>query len=308
MLGCRAWTLPATGWSGRRLCRRGGHPSWTRASVSLSSIAGGPLLVLAGPGTGKTTTLVEAAVARVRAGIPVDQLLMLTFSRRAAAELRARVTARLGGTVREPIARTFHSYAFGILRMAAVDGAAPPPRLLSGPEQDLVLRELIDGDLERGSHSWPVELRPALRTRGFAAELRDLLLRAVERGLTGPQLAELGRRQRRPDWVAAGSFLQQYLDVTALAHPGAWDPAELIQAAVDVLRTDPTLLSHERRRRRRIFVDEYQDTDPAQTDLLGLVGGGRRRNRRSRRSGPVHLRLPRRGRVRSARDAGPIRR
>ena len=59
---------------------------------------GGPLLVLAGPGTGKTTTLVEAAVARVRDGVPIEQLLMLTFSRRAAAELRARVTARLGGT------------------------------------------------------------------------------------------------------------------------------------------------------------------------------------------------------------------
>src|SRR5205814_2280304 len=122
---------------------------------------GGPLLVLAGPGTGKTATLVEAAAARVRAGVPIEQLLMLTFSRRAAAELRARVTARLGGTVREPVARTFHSYAFGLLRMAALDGGAPPPRLLSGPEQDLVLRELIDGDLEGGSHAWPVELRPA---------------------------------------------------------------------------------------------------------------------------------------------------
>ncbi len=236
--------------------------------------AGGPLLVLAGPGTGKTTTLVEAAVARVRAGVPIEQLLMLTFSRRAAAELRARVTARLGGTVREPIARTLHSYAFGILRMAAVAAGAPPPRLLSGPEQDLVLRELIAGDLERGNHTWPRELTPALHTRGFAAELRDLLLRAVERGLTGPQLAEVGRRQDRPDWVAAGSFLQQYLDVTALARPGAWDPAELIQAAVDALRADPALLSQERRRRRRIYVDEYQDTDPAQTDLLALVGEG----------------------------------
>jgi superfamily I DNA/RNA helicase len=70
---------------------------------------GGPLLVLAGPGTGKTTTLVEAAVARVEAGVPVEQILMLTFSRRAAGELRDRVTARLNRTEREPVARTLQS-------------------------------------------------------------------------------------------------------------------------------------------------------------------------------------------------------
>ncbi|MGH8862639.1 MAG: UvrD-helicase domain-containing protein, partial [Jatrophihabitantaceae bacterium] len=103
---------------------------------------GGPLLVLAGPGTGKTTTLVEAAVARVEAGVPVDEILMLTFSRRAAGELRDRITARLGRTVREPLARTLHSYAFGVLRMANVAQGLPAPRLLSGPEQDVILREL----------------------------------------------------------------------------------------------------------------------------------------------------------------------
>ncbi|MDT4948548.1 MAG: hypothetical protein QOJ37_1143, partial [Pseudonocardiales bacterium] len=54
----------------------------------------GPLLVLAGPGTGKTTTLVESVVARVGAGVPVGQVLMLTFSRRAAGEMRDRVAAR----------------------------------------------------------------------------------------------------------------------------------------------------------------------------------------------------------------------
>ena len=93
--------------------------------------------MLAGPGTGKTTTLVEAAVARVAAGVPVDQILMLTFSRRAAGELRDRITARLGRTVREPVARTLHSYAFGVLRMATSPQALPAPRLLSGPEQDI---------------------------------------------------------------------------------------------------------------------------------------------------------------------------
>ena len=105
--------------------------------------AGGPLLVLAGPGTGKTTTLVEAAVARVDAGVPVEHLLMLTFSRRAAGELRDRVAARLGRTVREPIARTIHSYAFGVLRLANAARGLPAPRLLAAAEQDVVLRDLL---------------------------------------------------------------------------------------------------------------------------------------------------------------------
>ncbi|MBN9618160.1 MAG: UvrD-helicase domain-containing protein, partial [Actinobacteria bacterium] len=95
---------------------------------------GGPLLVLAGPGTGKTTTLVEAAVARVARGVPVEQLLMVTFSRRAAAELRDRVAARLDRTIREPVARTLHSYAFGVLRMAAQRRGEPTPRLLAAAE------------------------------------------------------------------------------------------------------------------------------------------------------------------------------
>jgi superfamily I DNA/RNA helicase/RecB family exonuclease len=232
--------------------------------------AGGPLLVLAGPGTGKTTTLVEAAVARVEAGTPIEQLLMLTFGRRAAGELRDRITARLGGTVREPVARTFHSYAFGVLRLAAIAERLPAPRLLSGPEQDVILRELVSGDLSR----WPAALRPALGTRAFAGELRDLLLRAVERGLDGPSLAALGRQRGREDWVAAGGFLQEYLDVTSLARPGAWDPAELIQAATDALLADPSLLARERAQRRRILVDEYQDTDPAQAELLALLADG----------------------------------
>ena len=127
---------------------------------------------------------------------------MLTFSRRAAGELRDRVTARLGRTVREPVARTLHSYAFGVLRMANVAQGLPAPRLLSGPEQDVILRELL---AERDPAPWPAELRPALRTRAFAGELRDLLMRAVERGLDGAGAGPARARARsRADWVAAG--------------------------------------------------------------------------------------------------------
>lgn len=78
---------------------------------------GGPLLVLAGPGTGKTTTIVEAIVDRVEnRGMDPAHVLVLTFSRKAAQELRERITARLRRTIREPLALTFHSYAYALIR------------------------------------------------------------------------------------------------------------------------------------------------------------------------------------------------
>lgn len=239
---------------------------------------GGPLLVLAGPGTGKTTTLVEAVVDRVeRDGLDPEQVLVLTFSRRAAAELRDRIAVRLGRTVREPLARTFHSYAFGLLRREAVRDGLQQPRLLSGAEQDLLIRELLRGELEElGADYWPAVLRPALPTRGFAEELRDLLMRSIERGLSPNALAALGRRAGRDDWVAVARFASQYAGVTALRQPPAYDPAELVRTAVDLLRSDPALLAAERADRAFVVVDEYQDADPAQEELLALLAGGGR--------------------------------
>jgi superfamily I DNA/RNA helicase len=239
----------------------------------------GPLVVLAGPGTGKTTTLVEAVVQRVeQRGVPAENVLVLTFSRRAAGEIRDRIAARLQRTVREPVARTFHSYAFGLLRIAAVHNRTPTPRLLAGPEQDMVIRELLAGDAAGdptlGPRPWPDSVAAALGTRGFAGELRDLLLRSVERGIDGDELSRRGRERGRPDWVRAGVFLEQYQQVTSFAHDAAYDPADLIQAAIDALESNPELLRAERAARRRIFVDEYQDTDPAQARLLELISAG----------------------------------
>ena len=181
-----------------------GAPVLDDAQRAVVAHRGGPLLVLAGPGTGKTTTVVEAVAARIDEGADAEQVLVLTFGRRAAAELRARITARLGRATKEPLARTFHSYAFGLLRREAALRGEPAPRLLSGPEQDLLVRDLLAGDLEGGARGWPQRLHAALPTRGFAQELRDLVMRAYERGVRPTELERLGRAEGRDDWRAAG--------------------------------------------------------------------------------------------------------
>ncbi|HEX2073791.1 MAG TPA: ATP-dependent DNA helicase [Geodermatophilus sp.] len=240
----------------------------------------GPLLVLAGPGTGKTTTIVEAVAARIDRGVEPERILVLTFSRKAAAELRTRITGRVARTIREPLARTFHSYAYGVLRRAALLRGEPPPRLLTSAEQDAVVAELLRGDVEEeGAVRWPASLAPALSTAGFRTELRELLLRATERGVGSEQLAAWGRETGREHWVHAAAFQEQYEGVTAFSTAGrgeasGYDPAELVRAAIAELVDDPELLRQERERASWLFVDEYQDTDPAQVELLDLLAGG----------------------------------
>ncbi|MGY1719610.1 ATP-dependent helicase [Blastococcus sp. SYSU DS0552] len=241
---------------------------------------GGPLLVLAGPGTGKTTTIVEAVATRIDAGVDPEQILVLTFSRKAAAELRTRITSRVARTIREPLARTFHSYAYGVLRRAAVLRGDPPPRLLTSAEQDAVVAELLRGDAEgEGTVRWPDDLAPALGTEGFRSELRELLLRATERGVDAERLAAWGRETGREHWVHAAAFQQQYENVSdfwvaSRGDASGYDPAELVRQAILELTGDPELLRQERERARWLFVDEYQDTDPAQVELLELLAGG----------------------------------
>ncbi len=237
------------------------------------------LRVLAGPGTGKTATLVEAVAQRITdRGVPPEQILVLTYSRRAATELSGRILARLRLTTRVPLVRTLHSYAFSLVRAEAARRGEPPPRLISAAESDQVIRELLAGHHQDGGGPWPEFLHRALTLRGFAASVRDLLARTTERGLGPADLRALGRRLHRPEWVALGSFGAEYsrvLDLQAgtTRQGQPLDQAELMGVALGLLRVDRTLAA-EQSRIRRIFVDEYQDVDPAQAALIETLAAG----------------------------------
>ena len=256
---------------------RGGEaPTLDTAQQAVVDHGGGPLLVLAGPGTGKTTTIVETVADRItNRGIDPERVLVLTFSRKAAEELRERITARLHRTTREPLALTFHSYAYALVRREFVLAGDEPPGLLSGPEQLLEVRRMLRGEAEDGGRRWPERLRSALAARGFAVELRDFLLRAAERGLDGRGLARLGAQRGRDDWQAAGDFLDRYAARFDLAPVPAYDYAEIIRIAAGLL-DHGAVRDRERKAYDVVMVDEYQDTDPAQEELLhALAGDGR---------------------------------
>jgi len=250
----------------------------------VARVAGGgdrALLVLGAPGTGKTTVAVEAVAAAVARGdLAPEDVLVLAASRRSAAELRDRLSARLQLTSGQAMVRTAASAAFAVLRARAGLLGEPAPTLISGPEQDLLLAELLAG--HAAGDGVPVTWPPgvpveALGLRAFRDELRDLLMRAAERGLTPGDLAELGERHGRSAWVAAAVVYQEYLDVTVLraATPdvGArYDPAVVVEEAAEALLAwDDEVAGAPRPQWRLVVVDDHQESTAATARLLRVL-------------------------------------
>ncbi|UKA48555.1 ATP-dependent helicase [Arthrobacter sp. FW305-123] len=249
------------------------------AVVSLRQ-GSGPILVPGGPGTGKSTVLVESAVRRVRDdGLNPEQILILAPGRHAAAALRDTFTGRLDRSLSTTPARTWASYAFDVIRRAKAEGILPltrPPKLLSGPEQDLIIKELLEGHNRPGFQlPWPEDLTAALPTRGFRHEIRELFDRIIESGRTAEDLVGLAYECGRPDWMAAAQLYSEYRDVLDLRMPEAFDPAGIITTARQIFQDSPEFLAAERERLQLILVDDAQESNPAVFELLADIGEGK---------------------------------
>ncbi|RRO90357.1 ATP-dependent helicase [Corynebacterium bovis] len=242
-----------------------------------------PYAVLGGPGTGKTSLIVDTAVSFLRAGGRADELMVVTPSKESAAAVRTAVVDRLRAedsyaTSGSPV-RSVHSWAFSILTTVESEQHGPLPRLMSGAEHDAQIRELLRGHVADNRGDWPDEIRPALPLTGFARQLRDLLLRAAERGLGPDDLEELGRRHDRPMWTAAASFLREYRQVQELSGTTNLNASELLHTALAALRADDArertdvsspAVARWRDSLRLVLVDDAHNLDPAAGEFIDL--------------------------------------
>lgn len=238
-------------------------PRLTPAQAALLQGWSGAMLVIGGPGTGKSTLLAAAAVSELEAG---RRPLVLVGNRTAASRLRNRIVAALGTGTWQPAVTTVHALARSLwLRF----GPRPELRLLAAPEQEFRVRELLAGTDPSG---WPAELRPALGTRGFATQVRAVLARARQLGLDPEEVAELAAAGAGPVWAGVAGFFAEYLDV--LDAEGVLDYAELVHR-VRLLVADSELRELAAADFDAVLVDDYADLDEAQLGLVESLATGR---------------------------------
>ncbi len=238
------------------------------------------LIVLGGPGTGKTATLVETVVSLIKSDGDPNSILVLTYGRERASELRDKIVIQSGANAFEPIVRTFHSLAFSIIN-TQVEADDPKYVLISGAEQDSFIRELLANPEHSPQVKWPKVLEPALSTKGFARELRDLILRASERNFTYKELIERGHLLNEPWWEPAANFWKIYDQILGIRYgfiSGAAkriDSSSIISQAISDLNQKAKIRALFQNKFKVIVIDEFQESDNSQRKLLDLLASDR---------------------------------
>ncbi|NPV46872.1 MAG: UvrD-helicase domain-containing protein [Armatimonadetes bacterium] len=223
-----------------------------------AEITEGPVLIFAGAGSGKTRTLTYRLAHMVREkGVPVEQILAVTFTNKAAGELKERIAGLIGDEAKKLWVGTFHSICARILRQEGEAIGIPPNfTIYDEADQAAVVKEalsVLDGDSDE-SYSASEILNRISRAKN---ELLDV--QGYRRTRKGP-MDEMAQR--------VYAYYEQRLRANA-----ALDFDDLLMRTVELLETKRSVLQRLQDRLRYILVDEYQDINHAQYRLIQLLGG-----------------------------------
>ena len=230
-----------------------------------AAIGGGPIRVVAGAGTGKTAVIAERFRRLVSAGTPPASILVMTFTERAAAEMRQRIEDQIGDAA--PAVGTFHSIALGWLRAdGRVVGVPAGFRILTGADRWILTRELMWrlGDNVLAGDERPDDLvTPALQMlERMKQELVPIARLAAWASATDDE--------ERGELMQACVRLFRAYERECRQHRYC-DFEDLLLLAVQMLEDHPQILDRYTARYRNVLVDEYQDLNLAQERLVELV-------------------------------------
>ncbi len=212
--------------------------------------SGGPLLIAAGPGTGKTRTLTHKIAHLVRSkGIPPAQVLAITFTNRAAHEMAERLAALLGEAAQTLTVCTFHALSADLLRRYGAAVGLAPDFLIAGDEEKAQLLKSIRSELS------------SRQARDYLTAIAMAKNNLLDPGGAGEQSNMENLEQIYSDYQ------------TALRQRHWIDFEDLTFESVRLLEQSQSALSECRQRYRFVLVDEYQDIDAAQKKLLQLLAG-----------------------------------
>ena len=233
----------------------------------------GPVLVLAGAGSGKTRTLVYRMIHLIRSGVQPRNIVALTFTNRAADEMRGRVVRAVGKGARGMVVSTFHSLGARILREHAGAAGLPPGfSIYATAEQLALVKRLVSEEVHvvptAGEERWD----PWRLLQQIGGWKNRLVSPAEARGEV---IAGRTRGNRADDYaVLAADLYPRYEE--ALRAAGACDFDDLLLLPVALLQGNAEVRERLWRRWHYLMVDEYQDTNGAQFELARLLAGPRK--------------------------------
>lgn len=241
---------------------------------------GSPLLVEAGPGTGKTRTLIARIEYLLAKKIPAPSILVMTFSNKAAREIRERVAASAPAAAPELWAGTFHAFGLELVRKYGhLDNIAEPVRLLDQADQLALLEQELPAlglDHYLRLHEPLLELRHIL---GAISRAKDEVFSAADYAVAATRMKDVARTEEehlRADKAAEVARVYDHYE-RRLRSDGGVDFADLINRPIEILRTHPDVRTELQGQYRHLLVDEYQDVNRASALLLKeLAGSGER--------------------------------